>query len=76
MISLNMIRKFYKDDTIQNSKVSYNQYNKKFYNHNKVDINILLNRVKVQKKETIKKNIIFLICTLVGLSVSAYLIFN
>ena len=57
-------------------KISNIKYNRKIADYNKVDINVLLNRVKAQKIETKKRNIIFVICTLVGLSLSAYLIFN
>ena len=57
-------------------KISNIQYNRKIKDYNKVDINVLLNRVKLQKIEIKKRNTIFVICTLVGLSLSAYLIFN
>ena len=57
-------------------KISNVQYNRNITDYNKVDINVLLNRVKMRKVEAKKRNIIFVICTFVGLSVSAYLIFN
>ena len=41
-----------------------------------VDINKLLNRVKVNKIYEKKRNIIFTLYTLLGLSLSAYIIFN
>jgi hypothetical protein len=61
--------------TAQDAKISHIRYKDKKLDYNKVDINILLNRVKFQKVEARKKNIIFVICALVGLGTSAYLIF-
>ena len=41
-----------------------------------VDINKLLNRVKVNKNNEKKKNITFILSTLSCLSITAYIIFN
>ena len=71
-----MEKKFSIKNNTEDVKISNIQYNRKINDYNKVDINVLLNRVKVRKVEAKKRNIIFVICTFVGLSVSAYLIFN
>jgi hypothetical protein len=42
----------------------------------KVDINILLNRVKIDKINEKKRNFIYAISVLLGLSISAYIIFS
>ena len=70
-----MEKKFSTDNT-QDIKISNIRFNKRILDYNKVDINVLLNRVKLEKVEAKKRNIIFVICTMVGLSVSAYLIFS
>ena len=41
-----------------------------------VDINKLLNRVKINESDKKKKNITFILCTISCLSLSAYIIFN
>ena len=41
-----------------------------------VDINKLLNRVKINESDKRKKNITFILCTISCLSLSAYIIFN
>ena len=45
-------------------------------NFKKVDINILLNRVKINKNNEMKKNIIFVTSIFVSLSFTAFIIFN
>ena len=45
-------------------------------NTKKVDINILLNRVKIDQINEKKKNFIFATSILISLSLSAYVIFN
>ena len=42
----------------------------------KVDINILLNRVKIDKIIERKKNFVYTVFVLLGLSFSAYIIFS
>jgi hypothetical protein len=42
----------------------------------KVDINILLNRVKIDKKKEANKNILIACIILLALGLSAYIIFN
>jgi len=42
----------------------------------KVDINILLNRVKIDKINEKKRNFIYAISVLLSLSISAYIIFS
>ena len=41
-----------------------------------VDINKLLNRVKINESDKKKKNITFILCKISCLSLSAYIIFN
>ena len=41
-----------------------------------VDINKLLNRVKINESDKKKKNITFIFCTILCLSLSAYIFFN
>ena len=48
-----------RNQVIQNSELSTSQ-DKKLNKKNRVDINILLNRVRLDKKRTIKKRFIFL----------------
>ena len=74
MISLSMEKKFTPRNN-QGTKFSDDQYKRYITDHNRVDINILLNRVKLQKAEIKKRNIVFVICTIVSVSASAYLIF-
>ena len=45
-------------------------------NSKKVDINILLNRVKIKKTNEKKNNFIFATSILTSLIISAYIIFN
>jgi len=61
----------YSDDV----KISNIQYRKNVKDNSKVDINILLNRVKLQKTEIKKKIFTLFISTLLGICISAYLIF-
>mgnify|MGYP005712564911 FL=1 len=57
-----------RNQVIQNSELSTSQY-KKLNKKNRVDINILLNRVRADKKKEKLEN--FLIISLVSLSVLA-----
>ena len=57
-----------RNQVMQNSELSTSQ-DKKFYKKNRVDINILLNRVRADKKK--EKLESFLVISLVSLSVLA-----
>ena len=61
----------------QDEKVSNkHNYQNISSNSNKVDINILLNRVKVNDIKEKKKNLNFMFSVFFGLCVSAYIIFS
>jgi|TARA_B110001452_G_C14967862_1_gene338420 hypothetical protein len=61
------------DENLDTIRVSQKKYIDK---KKVVDINKLLNRVKVNKNNEKKKNITFILSTLSCLSITAYIIFN
>ena len=60
----------------QNINVSDLTYKKNLSGARSVDINVLLNRVKIEKVKEQKKNIVFITSVVFGICLSGYLIFN
>ncbi len=68
-------------DYLHNSTIKKNFLNRSsrqdiISSFKKVDINILLNRVKIDKINEKKRNLIYAISVLLSLSISAYIIFS
>ena len=60
----------------ENLKISDIKYQRNLSNEKRVDINILLNRVKTENVKEKKKNVVFIISVLLCICISGYLIFN
>ena len=60
----------------ENLKISDIKYQRNLSNEKRVDINILLNRVKSENVKEKKKNVVFIISVLLCICISGYLIFN
>jgi len=75
MVKLSMEKKL-SHQSNQNIKISDPRYKKNLSGARSVDINILLNRVKIEKVKEQKKNILFIISVVFGICLSGYLIFN
>ena len=61
---------------IEDLKISDIKYKKNLSGEKKVDINILLNRVKTENVKKKKENVVFIISVLLCICISGYLIFN
>ena len=61
---------------IKNTKISDIKYQKNLSGEKKVDINILLNRVRTEDVKEKKKNIIFIMSIFLSVCIAGYLIFN
>ena len=61
---------------IEDLRISDIKYKKNLSGEKKVDINILLNRVKTENVKEKKKNVVFIISVLLCIFISRYLIFN
>ena len=75
MVKLSMEKKL-SHQSNQNIKISDLTYKKNLSGARSVDINVLLNRVKIEKVKEQKKNILFIISVVFGICLSGYLIFN
>ena len=69
------MRKKYLENN-ENINISDDEYRKNLTVGKKVDINILLNRVKTENVKEKKKNVVFIISVLFCICISGYLIFN
>ncbi len=74
MINLSMQKKYTQSQNV-GQNISESSKNKISVN-NKVDINILLNRVRSENFKEKKKNFAFIICIFSIICLSGYLIFN
>tara|TARA_Y100001970_G_scaffold259608_1_gene340781 strand:- start:1871 stop:2083 length:213 start_codon:yes stop_codon:yes gene_type:complete len=61
---------------IEDLKTPDFENNRSLSGEKKVDINILLNRVKIENVKEKKKNVVFIISVLLCICISGYLIFN
>jgi len=73
-----MQNRYFHNNKLLNENLNITRVSQKKYIDKKivVDINKLLNRVKVNKIHEKKKNIAFILSTLSCLSITAYIIFN
>ena len=65
---------FHQDNKLTSSNEA--EYRNIILNSKKVDINVLLNRVKLNNVKEKKKNIFFMLSTIFGICLSAYIVFN
>ena len=75
MVKLSMEKKL-SHQSNQNIKIDDQRYKKNLSGARSVDINVLLNRVKIEKVKEKKKNIVFITSVVFGICLSGYLIFN
>jgi len=59
---------------LESDEKSHNQY--VTTNSKKVDVNVLLNRVKINQNVEKKKNFIYIASIFLGLNLTAYIIFS
>tara|TARA_B100001029_G_C14983613_1_gene407573 strand:- start:323 stop:532 length:210 start_codon:yes stop_codon:yes gene_type:complete len=69
------MRKKYLENN-ENINISDDEYRKNLTVGKKVDINILLNRVRLENVKEKKRNIVFIISIFLSICISGYLIFN